>query len=115
MSDHLHAVLRNPVREVLPDDEAYDSAFDRFEYIVALTRGGVRDDAGHGRSSAGPIGRFGWRSERMSGPTILQRMDEDIAREGGQWFLLKRGVYGGLTDSLKQAKREMDEHIRSRR
>jgi hypothetical protein len=36
LSEHLFSVLRDPLREYLPDDVLYDETFDWFEYLLAL-------------------------------------------------------------------------------
>jgi hypothetical protein len=34
--DHIHRTLRDPLRDYVPDNEAYDELFDRLEWIIAL-------------------------------------------------------------------------------
>jgi hypothetical protein len=64
MSEHLHVTLREPLRDILPDNASYNRRFDQFEYLrgivhVAQRKQHYRDypgDEGHG-----PLGRFGPR------------------------------------------------------
>jgi hypothetical protein len=36
LSNHLFEVLREPLRQYVPDDNEYDAAFDWFEYLICL-------------------------------------------------------------------------------
>ena len=38
-SDYLHKVLRQPLRDIEPDDFRYDFLFDRFECFLSLVVG----------------------------------------------------------------------------
>src|SRR5439155_22002027 len=50
VSNRIWDILREPLREYLPSDSAYDDAFDRFEYLVAL----VQFDIGMGPNTILP-------------------------------------------------------------
>jgi hypothetical protein len=81
LSNHVFEVLRDPLREYLPDDNAYDQAFDWFEYLSALVhcdRTITPEQIERATSGAtdwcisGPIGRFLW-NRRDSDDNILAR------------------------------------------
>jgi hypothetical protein len=69
LSNHVFAALRDPLRDCLPDEDAYDDAFDWFEYLIGLVhcdltatpeeidRVKIGPQNGHIR---GPVGRFIW-------------------------------------------------------
>jgi hypothetical protein len=70
LSNHLFEVLREPLREYLPDDTAYDSTFDWFEYLLGLThcdqqvtRQGLEEEKAKEPKFyiRGPVGRFCWK------------------------------------------------------
>jgi hypothetical protein len=78
LNNHLFEVLRAPLREYIPDDNAYDDAFDTFEYLLGLaccdgsTSRGDLELAGQPNWFRGPIGRFVWH-RRHSEDHIQQR------------------------------------------
>ena len=42
-SDHVFGLLREDFRELLPDDDEYSAAFDRFEYLISLVNIDLRE------------------------------------------------------------------------
>jgi hypothetical protein len=85
MSDRVHDVLREPLREYLPDDGRYDDAFDRFEYLVALTHADIRTE--RGRNSWAPAGRFGWRR------SVVDAIVSEQQSQGVSWPPLRAGLF----------------------
>jgi hypothetical protein len=70
LSDHLFAVLRNPLREYLPGEIEYERAFDWFEYLLCLVHCDLqitRAELQHRKARnpdfilRAPVGRFAWR------------------------------------------------------
>ena len=100
MSDHLHDVLRPSLRDVVPDDESYSEVFDRFEYLVALAHAGMRFAAPDSPGVWGPIGRFSWRSAYGQDGGIIAKTKAELDKAGENWFLLRRGLFGGSLDRL---------------
>jgi hypothetical protein len=43
-SQYLEALLREPFRDLLPDDSSYQRTFDRFEYMLAMMYMDQSDD-----------------------------------------------------------------------
>lgn len=75
LSNHLFEVLREPLREYLPDDKAYEDAFDWFEYLICLahsdqqvTRAHLRDEKNKNPDFHlwAPAGRFCWKQEERN-------------------------------------------------
>jgi hypothetical protein len=83
VNDYVFEVLREPLREYLPDDKAYEEAFNWFEYLLGLVhcdltvtserlervKTGVQDGF-----IRGPYGRFIW-DVRNPGSSILDRTE----------------------------------------
>jgi hypothetical protein len=81
LNNYLYDVLRDPLREYLPDDRDYENAFDWFEYMLGLVHcdltatseeiAAVKNDASNSHIW-GPIGRFVW-SRRTSDDGVQRR------------------------------------------
>jgi hypothetical protein len=81
LNNYAFEVLRDPLREYLPDDGAYDDAFDWFEYLLGLVHCDLTatpeqiEQVKNGAADGyiwGPIGRFLW-SHETSDAGIQQR------------------------------------------
>jgi hypothetical protein len=102
LHNHVYEVLRGPLREYLPDDNAYDDAFDMFEYLLGLiychaasSDEGLKQVGQPGFSIRGPIGRFVWKS-RTSEHHIQQRTHFE---QGGPYpefidAVVRAGLFG---------------------
>lgn len=55
VSDYMHRTMREPLRDLIPNDADFDDLFDQAEYLLGVLFASWRGD---GR---GPIGRFVWR------------------------------------------------------
>ena len=109
---YFEAKLREPLREYLPRDEDYKSAFDRFEYLLGLVHASERKEWYYDSSENklwGPVGCFGWRRNR--GIAVWIKMDDEIKAQGSNWPLLKAGLFNGSLEQLKTAKTKFDNHI----
>ena len=71
LSNHLYEVLRQPLREYLPDDAVYESTFDWLEFLLCLahidlqvTRSQLREDKAKDPEFYywAPAGRFLWKN-----------------------------------------------------
>lgn len=94
-SEYLLTVLREPLRAIVPSDEAYELAFDRFEYFLALLYVDRRlkndtDDAW------APIGRFGWKSAWGGRPPLLEQVEREATAADIEWPLIKSGLLTSL-------------------
>jgi hypothetical protein len=93
-SERLYALLRDPLRSIIPSDSQYDDAFDRFEYLLALVVCDERMKANRS-SPFGPIGRFGWKrsSNSYSRPKISVVFQREQDAEGAAWGPIKSGIF----------------------
>ena len=80
-SEYLFRLLRNPLRESLPDDVAYQRCFYRFEYFLGL----VHVDLNNSTVWA-PLGCFIWRGGFIRRPedSVGARLKAEIDQAG--WF-----------------------------
>lgn len=111
LSDYLFDVLRDPLRELLPQDSLYQETFDRFEYLSSL----VYIDIGQGDEITrfwAPIGCFGWRG-RHSYPigTIMGEVDVEVENSGIDWPVLKAGLFRGSVDRFRAVKDGFDKMV----
>ena len=74
-SDHLHSVVREPLRNLIPEDREYDDLFDQLEYLLGLMYAGFRGDG------MGPVGRFSWKLVSLPDATAL-RYEERMLEDG---------------------------------
>jgi len=82
ISEHLCDVLREPLKELLPDDFLYQKDFDRFEYIRALVHADLSQKL-RGRIYF-PVGCFGWRNLEFDG-NIINETESEIGELGKDW------------------------------
>jgi hypothetical protein len=103
ISDHLYAVLREPLRNAIGLDVRYAEAFDRFEYLLGLVIAD-QDDQESTRLRA-PVGRIGWRHREPDGkqmdPVVQIPAEADAA--GDQWGPLAAGMFGGEWARVRKA------------
>lgn len=89
-SDRLCEVLQPWVEELQPDQESFEHAFDRWEYLLGLvmfdlTRQGERP-------GYAPVGRLSWRGNYGGGIEVA--LEQEIALAGSDWPLLRGGLFG---------------------
>lgn len=92
-SQHVHAVLRESFRDLLPEDSQYDACFHRFECFLTLVHRDLVPDW--------PIalpGRFAWR-DKEAWLAIVREAAE--AKE--KWSALGASLFGGSIRRFSQA------------
>ncbi|MCC6363195.1 MAG: SIR2 family protein [Bryobacterales bacterium] len=109
LNNHVFEVMRGPLRDYLPDDLAYEQAFDWFEYLVGLVHcdltatpeeiDAVKNDPAAG--IWGPIGRFLW-SQRSSDSSIQRRsrFEPGGAYPDAVTAILRAGFFGSSGGNL---------------
>jgi len=111
ISDHLSDVLREPFKELLPEDFLYQRAFDRFEYLRALVHSDLNQKL-NGRTYF-PIGSFGWRNIHY-GDDIMNEIESEIQEDGEGWSPLKSGLFDGSLERFREIKKVVDDDIAGR-
>lgn len=99
MSEHLHDVLRDPLKDYIPQDAQYDKHVDRFEFLLALVYGDETSKRGIG--SWPPLGRFAWRVKYAPSHgfyDVVTTIETEVQAAGNQWPPLKAGLFDGSVD-----------------
>ncbi len=110
MSEHLHATLREPLREILPDNANYDRRFDRFEYlrgIVHVAQRKLHNPDYPGRKDHGPIGRYG---PRLHHPEV-QRALTEVEAEMPDLVAVWAGLFGESVGQLDEAMQAYNSYV----
>jgi len=94
VSEHLHVVLREPLRGILPIDAQYDEAFNRFEYLHALVHASLRVEAKL-TPFWGPLGRFWYLYHESAKDNVVTRFLAEADRQRENWPPLRAGLFGG--------------------
>ena len=108
LSDYLCNVLREPLKEFLPQVAYYQECFDRFEYLLAL----VHADLYHKEKNYlwGPLGCFSWRYRRSGEQSIMEKIGLEFTDEGINWPPLKAGLFDGSPERFQSIKKVFDEN-----
>lgn len=102
-SQHLYDLLREPLREYLPDEVEYREYFERFEYIQALISLDINEN------NRIPIGLYSHRtfisdkSTRMS-----KRIAKELIEQGSEWPLIKYGLFKNSVERVKELMKLVD-------
>jgi hypothetical protein len=94
--------LRESLREFLPEDQQYDAALDRFEYLLGLVYWDLFSTRFNGNWA--PASCFAWRDRNRDWDPnrmpVIQQLVEEINTEGENWSLLKAGLFSGSPERL---------------
>jgi hypothetical protein len=94
-SQRLFEVLRPSLLPMFADEEAYADAFDRWEYLIALVHCD-RKVTNPEETFSVPTGRFFWRRRGDDGrSTMYDAIAVEVKGSQADWFLLRRGLFGG--------------------
>ena len=113
MSNRLHENLRPAFAGIIPADDRYQDAFDRFEYLQTLTQEDYRSNSKQGHTLSG--GCFEWRGRPSSPEWPPDVSDGELERDGPTWAPLQAGMFGGEMARVKRAKKEVDDWLRRSR
>jgi hypothetical protein len=105
-SDHLLEHLKPVFKSLLPDPQRFEAAFDRFEYLLALTFLGQK--TGEVATGWAPLGRFSWR-QHSHGFSLLKDVEAEAKQAGSNWLLFRLGLFGGSLDEFLTYKKEFDQ------
>jgi hypothetical protein len=113
VSEHLYIVLREPLREFLPQDTRYQECFDRFEYLLALVHADLNQKQNGG--FWGPVGCFGWRGTgayHVGEHRIMKEIELEVANADKNWPLLEAGLFDASVERFRTVKTAFDEQVR---
>ena len=98
ISEWIRGVLRQPFRQLIPDDDKYTYVFDKFEVVAALVFNSV-----HGPdyflTDFFPYGSYIWRSENRE--RILAEIEESIRNDATSVFV-ESGILGETPNDCLQ-------------
>lgn len=113
ISSYLFEILREPFREILPQDVDYQKCFDRFEYLLGLIYADL-DEKKYGGNYNGPVGNFGWNSKYNNYVDIMSKVEYEISENGKNFPLLNVGLFNGSIERIQEVKNGFDEYVLER-
>lgn len=111
VSDYLFNILREPLREYIPDDKIYERHFDRFEYLSSLVFFDVTKSK---ETYIWPyIGSFGWRYLRVGadGYSIQREIESEFVKNPEGWPLKRLRLFNKSPERFSQLKEEFDSFV----
>lgn len=116
-NEYLFRFFQEPLRTYFIDERRYETAFDRFEIMLALVHAHLRDkeyrqrygdDGGFG-GIWGPLGRFAWKvaHDRKS---PLARIGIEAQDASAQWPPIAAGMFDGSLDRFTQIHQAITEN-----
>jgi hypothetical protein len=110
INTYLLQLLRNSLKELIPDDREYVDYFVRFEYFFALSvAASNRDLFG---SVAVPVGTYMWEPQlRHPRHHVINETNMEIERAGADWPPISDSLFDGPLEGFQRFKREADERI----
>ena len=103
LSQYLFSVLRPVFTELVPAEQEYTDAFDRFEHLVSLVQ--------YDLDQFYALGCFVWRDRRQ----FFAMVGKEIEAARDRWPPLSAGLFGGSLDRLLEAKQAVDAEAERRR
>jgi SIR2-like protein len=100
-SHHIRAASRHALRELEPDDEAYEAACDRLEYLASLVS-----------MDGAAFGRLPWTGEFLleERRNVAAQVEKELAPG---WPLLEGGAFGGDLDRAKAVREALQDWMRN--
>ena len=100
LSQYLDLTLRPLFADLIPADEDYTDAFDRFEYLASLVHADLHLQGSSRAVFAG--GCFIWRGQ------IQRIVKREIDEAQEKWPPLKAGLFAGSVERLREVKSKVD-------
>ena len=110
--------LKPPFSEFTSSEAAFILAFDKLEYLISLIHADFRisyeRNTGNRVLLFAPPGLFAYRlglgwPAALSGlvaqgaENVIKVMNDEISQQGGNWFPLSAGYFGGSTERVNDA------------
>jgi hypothetical protein len=102
----MESTLRDPLREILPDDHKYLMIFDRFEYYQSMLYVDLV------RDTLPPVGRFAVRNLEEDQKYVGDVVRGEIEKQGTSWPLLRVGLFEGSQDRAIQLVDAVNAHVK---
>ena len=115
LNQYLFTMLRESLRTVIANDQAYNEAFYRFEYLFALTAAAADSKKLWGGYYV-PVGSYVWESYLMeihsSGTQfVTKQTDKEIEELGEKWQPFQAGLFGDSWVDFLNLKKNADNSI----
>lgn len=104
LNDHLQQLLRETLREYLPDENEYIKIFDKFEYLFALIYADLHEK--QYERIWGPPGCFLWRNRDEPERHIINKIKTESSEEGDNWPPIKAGLFDGSFERFQYIEKE---------
>lgn len=116
LSEYVYTILREPLRNFLPQDIDYEECFDRFEYLLGLVHADLYLNLLG--SPYGPVGRFGCKYEfgvkngyAVHKNPIVEEIELESTNAGNNWLPLTTGLFEGSLERFLYIKKAYDQYV----
>jgi hypothetical protein len=114
VSEHLFSILREALRQTVPDDRRYRQCAERFEYFL----GGLHADLRHSRNEqvTGPMGAFATSYVHQLDPRsyVPNKIMKELRDQKDDWPPLKAGLFGGSLAKCGTVLSQYNEYVEAR-
>ena len=94
-SEHIFKKLQPVLEDQLFLGQSYDSLFDQFEILLALTFSDIRDEDPNAHAW-GPPGRFAWKERgRFADDPVYSNYVKTAKEHGDRWGAIQAGLFKG--------------------
>lgn len=90
MNDWLYNLLREPLKNLIPNETRYELTFDKLEVLMAL--GCAFHDKRAGDNFWAPPGAFGYRKENCH--RIIAEIEESVTKDGDKSIFVTSEIFG---------------------
>lgn len=116
LNQHIFIVLREPLRTVIVNDQAYKEAFYRFEYLFALASAIEAQKFWGDDNYYVPVGSYVWESylqnmHSTGAKFVTTQTDFEIEQLGEKWQPFQSGMFGSSLKTFIEIKKKADEHL----
>lgn len=114
LNQYLFAMLREPLQTVIVNEQAYEEAFYRFEYLFALASS-IEAQKIYGDYYV-PVGSYTWESYIMDlystgTKFVTKQTNQEIEQLGEKWLPFQSGIFGTSWTTFLEIKKKADERL----
>lgn len=110
LSEYLFDFFADALGDVLFFGDEYEYTFDRFEVLLALQHSHEYERLHEGRYR-GPIGRFGWKFQRLRSENPYADVCREASRAKESWPPIRAGFFGASFDRFAEIASKQSEHL----
>jgi hypothetical protein len=103
-SQHMHDLVRESLRSILPSESQFDASFHRFEYLLSLSY--LDEQMRDGARLWPALGLFAQElySYRSNEPSVIEIISKEEDHEGDLWAPVAAGIFAGRQRFLEVQK-----------